>query len=108
MVVETCIFILIVPLLFVLFVRREDIAAPEATTLSYAEERRAAIFENLRDLLFEFRVGKLSEGDYLSTKRGLQKELIAIAPGMSSVCSACSAIFPCPMKFCGSCGKALR
>ena len=108
MVVETCILVLVVPLLSVLFVRREDIVAPEATTLSYVEERRAAIFENLRDLLFEFRVGKLSEADYLSSKRSLQKELIAIAPGISSVCSACSAIFPRPMKLCGSCGKTPR
>jgi NADH pyrophosphatase NudC (nudix superfamily) len=42
------------------------------------DERKAAIYENLRDLQFEFRVGKLSDRDYQNTKTDLQKELAAV------------------------------
>jgi hypothetical protein len=81
MLVEACILILVAPLLFVLLVRKCDLSSTEQTPASYVEERKAAIFENLRDLLFEFRVGKLSEADYLATKLSLQKELTRIVPG---------------------------
>ena len=36
------------------------------------------IYENLRDLQFEYRVGKLSDADYQPTKVGLQKELAGV------------------------------
>src|ERR1700721_1191896 len=61
---------------FTLFVRLKDIPAPEPVSPTrHLEERKAAIYENLRDLQFEFRVGKLSDADYQQTKVGLQKEL---------------------------------
>jgi hypothetical protein len=112
MVVSSCILMFIVCLLFVLFVRKNDIPEVDQTSpMTYAEERKAAIYENLRDLQFEFRVGKLSEADYLLTKANLQKEL---ATAVSSViaasggrCSSCGSKFSRSMKFCGKCGSAL-
>ena len=44
----------------------------------HLDERKAAIYENLRDLQFEYRVGKLSDEDYQQTKVGLQKELAGV------------------------------
>ena len=44
----------------------------------HLEARKAAIYDNLRDLQFEYRVGKLSDADYQTTKTGLQAELAAI------------------------------
>ena len=44
----------------------------------HLDERKASIYENLRDLQFEYRVGKLSDADYQSTKKDLQKELAAV------------------------------
>ena len=44
----------------------------------HLDERKAAIYENLRDLQFEYRVGKLSDDDYQSTKKDLQKELARV------------------------------
>ncbi len=68
-----------VTLLYTLFVRPADIPAPEPVSPTrHLEERRAAIFENLRDLQFEYRVGKLSDADYQQTKLTLQKELAAV------------------------------
>ncbi len=111
-------------LLFTLFVRAKDIPepAPVSPTL-HLEERKARIYENLRDLQFEYRVGKLSDEDYQKTKQGLQRELsitlaeldgvkpeVAAAPAPKpdgKTCPYCGAKFPRPLKFCGECGKAM-
>ncbi len=64
---------------FILGVRTKDLPEPEPPSpFSHLDERKAAIYENLRDLQFEFRVGKLSDQDYQNTKRDLQKELAAV------------------------------
>lgn len=66
-------------LLYTLFVRPADIPAAEPVSPTrHLEERRAAIYENLRDLQFEYRVGKLSDADYQQTKLMLQKELAGV------------------------------
>jgi hypothetical protein len=46
----------------------------EKTRASYLRERRDAVYENLRDLNFEFKAGKLPESDYQSLKSSLQDE----------------------------------
>ena len=64
---------------FTLFVRLKDIPPPEPVSPTrHLEERKAAIYENLRDLQFEYRVGKLSDADYAQTKLALQKELAVV------------------------------
>ena len=115
--------------LFTLFVRKQDLPAPEPLSPTrHLEERKAAIYENLRDLQFEYRVGKLSDADYQQTKLGLQKELAGVIaqieqvekppvaaaaaaplpkPHPGFVCPSCGAKFAKPMKFCGECGRAM-
>lgn len=44
----------------------------------HLEQRKAAIYDSLRDLVFEFRTGKLSEADYQATRQELQRELAAV------------------------------
>jgi hypothetical protein len=64
---------------FILTVRPKDLPAPEPESpFAHLDERKAAIYENLRDLQFEYRVGKLSDEDYQSTKKDLQKELAGV------------------------------
>src|SRR5215469_16848537 len=66
-------------LLYILGVRPKDIPEPEPVSpFQHLDERKAAIYENLRDLQFEYRLGKLSDADYQSTKRDLQKELAGV------------------------------
>ncbi len=65
--------------LFTLLIRAEDIPQPEPVSpTQHLEERKARIYENLRDLQFEFRVGKLSDSDYQRTKLALQQELAGV------------------------------
>ena len=64
---------------FTLFVRERDLPAPDPRTgYEHLEERKAQIYENLRDLQFEYRVGKLSDADYQTTKQLLQSELASV------------------------------
>jgi membrane protease subunit (stomatin/prohibitin family) len=65
--------------MFTLVVRAKDLPPPEPESPTrHLEERKAAIYDNLRDLQFEFRVGKLSDADYQQSKLGLQKELAGV------------------------------
>jgi NADH pyrophosphatase NudC (nudix superfamily) len=108
-------------LLFTLSVRAAELPQPEPeSATAHLEERRAQIYENLRDLQFEFRVGKLSEADYQASKATLQQELAQLAariesstpgpkpkPAKSNVCSHCGAEFAQALKFCGECGRPM-
>ncbi len=112
-------------LVFALYVRAQDLPAPEAVSpVAHLEEHKAQIYDNLRDLQFEFRVGKLSESDYQASKLLLQKELTEVTaqiessgaapapkpqpkPMTSNVCPHCGARFAQPLKFCGECGKSM-
>jgi len=48
--------------------------APHRTKLDQLLERRDTIYDNLRDLKFEYRAGKYSEGDYELMKNSLEDE----------------------------------
>src|SRR5579884_754975 len=65
--------------IFTLFVRAKDVPPPEPVSPTrHLEERKATIYENLKDLQFEYRLGKLSDADYQQTKLDLQKQLAAV------------------------------
>ena len=77
-IVITCV-VAIAVIAFILGVRPKDIPEPEPESpFSHLDDRKAAIYENLRDLQFEYRLGKLSDEDYQSTKKDLQKELAGV------------------------------
>ena len=62
-----------------LLIRPSDLPPPEPTSpTQHLEDRKAAIYENLRDLQGEYRMGKLSDADYKQTKLDLQKELAGV------------------------------
>ncbi len=122
---------------FTLFIRSKDLPEPmPVSPYHHLEVRKASVYENLRDLQFEYRVGKLSDEDYQRTKLDLQAGLAIVlaeidklkqlegapAPGGKSkavakksdtksdtarVCPHCSAKFEKPLKFCGECGKPM-
>ena len=77
--VAALIVVVAVTLLYTLFVRAKDIPPPDPVSpTKHLDERKAAVYENLRDLQFEYRVGKLSDVDYAQTKLALQKELAVV------------------------------
>src|ERR1022692_1550723 len=115
-------------IVFILTVRAKDLPEPEPVSpFQHLDERKAAIYENLRDLQFESRVGKLSDNDYQQTKKDLQRELAGVmaevdrvklalqagrghtppaaAPKVKAAdpltCPHCNAHFEQALKFCG-------
>jgi hypothetical protein len=59
--------------------------APRRTKLDQLFERRDTIYENLRDLKFEYRAGKYSEGDYELMKNSLENEAALVLTEIEQV-----------------------
>ena len=55
------------------------------TRYSYLQERKEATYENLRDLNFEYKAGKLSEVDYAMQRASLEDEAAAILSEMEAI-----------------------
>ncbi|HTX16704.1 MAG TPA: hypothetical protein VMD77_15495 [Candidatus Baltobacteraceae bacterium] len=78
-----CALLAVATVLFVFHLRLEPSdTAPHRTKLDQLMERRDAIYENLRDLRFEFRAGKFSEKDYEETKESLEVEAARVLADM--------------------------
>ncbi len=60
-------------------------AAPHRSRLDQLLERREAIYENLRDLKFEYRAGKFSERDYQETRQALENEAALVLAEIENV-----------------------
>ena len=58
---------------------------PEKTRLAYLRERREAVYDNLRDLNFEYKAGKVPDADYASMKLSLEEEAAAILAEISKL-----------------------
>lgn len=117
--------------IFTLAVRAKDLPEPAPPSpFDKFDEVKTRIYDNLRDLQFEYRLGKLSDEDYQRTKTDLQRELAGVlaeidrlkqemgakpqpkavpkpAPAPANTCPSCGAKFAKPMKFCGECGKPM-
>ena len=133
MIIVTACVLAIAVIAFILGVRAKDLPEPvPASPFEHLDERKAAIYENLRDLQFEYRLGKLSDQDYQGAKKDLQKELAGVlaevdkikaqmsgngtAPAPKPVepapaglvCPSCGASFEKSLKYCGECGKPMK
>ena len=138
MIIALACVIAIAVIAFILGVRAQDLPEPEPESpFLHLDERKAAIYENLRDLQFEYRVGKLSDQDYQNTKQDLQRELALVLAGVDALkaqlalgkvgqvvppalpkptvsiapngvlCASCGATLEKQLKFCGECGKPM-
>lgn len=70
-----CLALAAATLVFIFFIDADPAdSAPHRSRLDQLFERRDAVYENLRDLKFEYRAGKFAERDYEETKRALENE----------------------------------
>jgi len=51
---------------------------PPKTRVTYLRERKDVVYDNLRDLNFEYKAGKFPEADYQAMKNSLEEEAAAI------------------------------
>jgi hypothetical protein len=73
-----CILASAVTLYYVFHLPELVTEAPEKTRATFLRERKEAVYENLRDLNFEFKAGKLPETDYQSMATALEDEAAGI------------------------------
>jgi hypothetical protein len=68
------------------FYQPGEVEIGEAKTRhGYLQERKDATYENLRDLNFEYKAGKLSEPDYAMQRASLEDEAAAILAEMEAI-----------------------
>jgi hypothetical protein len=78
MIAAFCITLTLMLLVYVFWVRRGIESGAEKTRLAYLRERKEVIYENLRDLNFEYTAGKFPESDYTSMRTALEDEAAAV------------------------------
>jgi hypothetical protein len=78
-----CMAVSAAALYYVFSVPEMTVSGPEKTRAMYLRERKDVVYENLRDLNFEHKAGKIPEADYVSMKNSLEEEAAAILAEIS-------------------------
>ena len=73
-----CALLAVASLFYVFYLPGRLFLGPEKTRAGYLRERKDAVYENLRDLNFEYKAGKVPDSDYTSLKSSLQDEAATI------------------------------
>lgn len=71
--------------LYMFWPERNPFIQADKTRADYLRERKDAIYENLRDLNFEYRAGKFTEQDYQEQRMGLEDEAARVMAEMESL-----------------------
>jgi hypothetical protein len=124
MVTVICVLMALSALAFVLFVEPQPVAASVVEQqLAPLLRKKDILYENLKDLNFEFRMGKLSDTDYQSAKLASQAELVPLLSVIEELqekkmreevtpppgwCERCTHQNPSENAFCGQCGATLK
>jgi hypothetical protein len=73
-----CLLLFVASVFYVFYLPGRLFLGPEKTRAGYLRERKDAVYENLRDLNFEYKAGKVPDADYTSLKSSLQDEAATI------------------------------
>ncbi len=85
-VLGACLALAVAVLLFIFYIQPDaSDLAPHRTKLDQLLERRDTIYDNLRDLRFEYRSGKYSEGDFEAVKTALENEAALVLAEIDQV-----------------------
>jgi hypothetical protein len=85
-VLGACLMLAIATLLFIFYIQPDaSDLAPHRSKLDQLMERRDTIYDNLRDLRFEFRSGKYSEGDFNAMKSALENDAALVVTEIEQV-----------------------
>jgi hypothetical protein len=85
-IVGACLGLAAAVFLFVFYIQPDaSDLAPHRTKLDQLLERRDSVYDNLRDLKFEYRAGKYSEGDYETMKTTLENEAALVLAEIEQV-----------------------
>jgi len=65
-------------LIYVFLFSRDSDGGDDKTRVAYLYERKEVVYENLRDLNFEFKAGKFTQADYDAMRVGMEAEAARI------------------------------
>jgi len=119
--VLACAALTLAALLYVFWLTPEPARVKSAAERDrdFLEERREVLYDNLRDLHLEYRMGKLSDQDYQQMKATYQAEMAALLAQMEKLpevvaarpvpgrCARCGKDNAAENRFCGACGAEL-
>ncbi len=74
----TCAIVTAAALYYIFHVPDFMAVGTEKTRVAYLRERKEAVYENLRDLNFEYKAGKFPDNDYQTMKNSLEEEAATI------------------------------
>lgn len=72
-------------LAWIFWPEREIFSERDKTRADYLLERRDVVYENLRDLNFEYKAGKYPEEDYAAQRTALEDEAATILAELKSI-----------------------
>jgi hypothetical protein len=78
MIALSCVLLTIGIAAYVFWFGDDAEAGEQKTRLAYLKERKDVVYENLRDLNFEHKAGKLPEKDYASLRGSMEDEAVTI------------------------------
>jgi hypothetical protein len=88
-VLGACLALAMATVLFIFYIQPDaSDLAPHRTKLDQLMEQRDTIYDNLRDLRFEYRSGKYAEGDYEAMKTGLENDAALVLAEIDRVTEA--------------------
>lgn len=73
-----CGLLTLAALFYVFYIPKTLQLGPEQTRAAFLRERKEAVYENMRDLNFEYKAGKVPDVDYATMKQSLEDEAAAI------------------------------
>src|SRR5262245_43767174 len=80
-----CALFTIAALFYIFYLPGRLYLGPAKTRASYLRERKEVVYENLRDLNFEYKAGKVPDADYQSLKASLQDEAATLLAEIASL-----------------------
>ena len=83
-----CVLVTAAALYYIFHVPDTVSAGPTKTRINYLRERKEVIYENLHDLNFDYKAGKVPETDYQNMRSSLEDEAAAVLAEISGLESA--------------------
>jgi hypothetical protein len=84
-IIFVCTLLTVTLLGYVFYPEKQVAAQSEKTRLEYLRERKDTLYENLRDLNFEYRAGKYREEEYAAERATLESEAAEVLGEMDVI-----------------------
>jgi hypothetical protein len=85
LVIAACLLLSVALLAYVFAPSAVAASGPQKDRLAYLEERKEVVYENLRDLNFEYKAGKFPEADFHAMRKSMEDEAAGILAEIASL-----------------------